>query len=103
MKMPEYVRSLVARSEWVGWCDEAYLTPIEYCCHYPGAEISSEVGADGDVCKAPNHCRIGEADGKRSAGRAYERIRRVKNCPNNDALDKLLMSLISAHSVTCEY
>jgi len=47
----------------------SYLTTVKDGCDDPGAEITSQVGADGDVGEAPDHHRVRQPDDERSAGR----------------------------------
>ena len=53
--------------------------------HDPRAQITGEVGGDGDVGEAPDHGGVGEADGKGGAGGGNEGVRRVEAGPDYDA------------------
>ena len=50
----------------------------------PRAQITGEVGGDGDVGEAPDHGAVGEADGEGGAGGGDEGVRRVEAGPDDD-------------------
>lgn len=50
-----------------------------------GAEVTGQVGGDGDVGEAPDHAAVGEADGVRGAGGGDEGIGWVEAGPDDDA------------------
>ncbi len=53
--------------------------------HDPRAQVTGEVGGDGDVGEAPDHGGVGEADGKGGAGGGDEGVRGVEAGPDDDA------------------
>lgn len=50
-----------------------------------GAQVTGEVGADGDVGEAPDHGAVGQADGEGRADGGDERVGRVEVGPDDDA------------------
>ena len=46
--------------------------------HDTGAEITGQVGGDGDVGKAPDHVCVGQTDNERDAGGGDEGVRRIE-------------------------
>lgn len=50
-----------------------------------GAEVTGEVGADGDVGKAPDHGAVGETDSEGGADGGDERVGGVEVGPDDDA------------------
>ena len=61
------------------------LAAEEDGCHDAGAEISGQVGGDGDVGEGPDHGRVGHADGERGSGGGDEGVGRVQAGPDDEA------------------
>lgn len=53
--------------------------------HDPSAQVSSEIGADGDAGETPDHGAVGEADGEGGADGRDEGVGRVEVGPDHDA------------------
>ena len=53
--------------------------------HDPRAQVSGQVGGDGDVGEAPDHGGVGEADGEGGAGGGDEGVGGVEAGPDYDA------------------
>ena len=61
------------------------LATVENGSDNPRAEVTREVGADGDVGESPDHDCVGEADGEGCAGGGDEGVGGVKDGPDHDA------------------
>lgn len=61
------------------------LAPEEDGGHYARAEVTGEVRGDGVDGEAPDHGRVGEADGEGDGDGGDERVGRVQARPDDDA------------------